>query len=105
MNLPRKIRIGYLDYKVREMPSALPLEGQHNPQSAEILVRTKKRSRPYVLNTILHEIGHGIFFAGGLQDVPGIDGAEEMIVNIFMNGLSQVLRDNPEVRKLLRNAR
>lgn len=105
MNLPRKIRIGYLDYRVTEMPAAAVTEGDHDPRKLEIRIRTKKRPRQYALNTLLHEIGHGIFYTQGLQDVPGIDGAEEMIVNIFMNGLSQVLRDNPEVRKLLRLAR
>lgn len=105
MKLPRKIRIGYLDYKVVEMPASAEVEGDHDPRRRVMRIRTRRRPPQYAFNTLLHEIGHGIFYTQGLQDIPGIEGSEEMIVNIFMNGLSQVLRDNPEVRQLLRLAK
>jgi hypothetical protein len=106
MKLPKKIRIGYLDYAVKEMPLAVPHEGDCYSHTRTIRVRTKRRPEPFVANTLLHEIFHGIFYTSGLHNVPGLgDDVEEMVVTCLANGLSQVLRDNPEIKKLLRQMR
>lgn len=105
MKLPKKIRVGYIDYKVVEVPVHAKVEGDHSPRQRLIRIRTRGRSGQWVLNTTLHEICHAIFYTTGLQDAPGVAESEEMLVNMFANGLSQVLRDNPEIKKMLRLAR
>ena len=50
-----------------------------------------------LVNTLLHEIMHGIIFQYGLKDglEPKGDVKEEQIVNATTNGLSAVFKDNP----------
>tara|TARA_B100000745_G_scaffold40680_1_gene24838 strand:+ start:54 stop:452 length:399 start_codon:yes stop_codon:yes gene_type:complete len=50
-----------------------------------------------LVNTLLHEIMHGIIFQYGLKDglEPKGDAKEEQIVNATTNGLSAVFVDNP----------
>lgn len=106
MKLPRTIRVGYIDFKVREMPAQVKLEGDCYDHTALIRVKTRRRPGRHAVNTLLHEVVHAIFYTQGLHEVKGLDSdLEEMLVNSFTNGLSQVLRDNPELRKLLRHAR
>lgn len=105
MKLPKKIRIGYIDYVVKEMPQHVTAsEGDCYSHTRTIRVKTKRRPEAFVLNTLLHEIFHGIFYTQGLHTVVE-DDMEETVVTCLVNGLSQVLRDNPEVKKLLRLAR
>jgi hypothetical protein len=82
------------------------LDGDHDYLNQHIRVRTKDRSPHAIANTIIHEALHGLFFFAGLHEVPrNSKNMEEQIVNGFANGLSQLMRDNPEaMRRVLKMA-
>lgn len=103
--LPKSLRIGYEDYRVEEMPADSDDEGECDTTHYRIKIKIGRSSRA-VANTLLHETGHGIFEHAGLHKIDGMtDEKEEMIVSAFANGLSQVMRDNPEaMRRILKMA-
>ena len=104
--LPKTLRIGYVTYKVKELPEDEKCEGDHDRCEQLIRIRTKDRSPHWVANTMIHEILHGLFYYTGLHEVPiKSPNIEEQLVNNFANGLSQVMRDNPEaMRRILKMA-
>ena len=96
LKLPSKVYIGYRDYDVNEM---LEEEkgthiGFHHGQYQYITINTDGKPNE-VVNTLLHEILHGVLDMAGFC-FEGEDD-EECIVNSLGNGLTQVLRDNPDV--------
>lgn len=104
--LPKTLRIGYAVYRVQELPPDEKCEGDHDCAEQLIRVRTKDRSQSFAANTLIHEILHGLFYHGGLREVQRkAPNLEEQIVNNLANGLSQVMRDNPDaMRRILKMA-
>lgn len=48
--------------------------------------------------TLWHEVGHAIYYEYGIKHV-----AEEEPVNgLYMSGVHQVLKDNPEMRRIVK---
>lgn len=100
--LPKTLRIGYETYTVIPMASTAEDEGSFSSEANTIKAKVEGRGSRAIANTLLHEILHGIFYQSGLGETCQ---QEEAVVNSLANGLSQVMRDNPEaMRRILKMA-
>jgi hypothetical protein len=107
LNLPQVLRIGAFDFRVESWEHmAAAAAGKFGEFSAiEMVIRVDQTVNHYkVIDTLLHEVHHAIWWAYGIQD----SDAEERIVNILSSALLQVFRDNPElvvwIRAMLQKA-
>lgn len=92
---PDFIRIGYQDYKLDITPYSLETHGVHGTTNkvASIIQMNLIGNDVEQANTLIHETLHAIFHTQGIL----VDhDTEELVVNAMANGLTQVLRDNPE---------
>lgn len=94
--LPSVIKLGYQDIKVTEVDSIDNTQGSYNNDSHEIKIKSGMDNREK-LNTMLHEILHGIVYTYGLKSEFKDDDTEEKIVNALGNGLTEVLVRNKEL--------
>lgn len=95
---PRTIRLGYKDVGIRFVPSdALGVGGAMGAYSGNsgVMVADDLDSMERV-NTVLHEVLHAVFHAGSARNVISAD-TEELAVDTMANGLTQLMRDNPEL--------
>lgn len=104
MKLPSIIRVGAFDFRVEEWPSpAASAERKWGATSfTECVIRVQVVDRPpmFVLDTLIHEINHVIFWAYQLQD----GDKEERIVGVMASGWAQVYRDNPGLLEFIADA-
>jgi hypothetical protein len=100
MKLPKKIKIGYRDFKVDDMPEH-KLEEFHGHIDLDqgVIQISQQFGDSKTINTVLHEIIHGGFHINAI----GLDrDLEEQITTAMSNYLCQVMRDNkPLFRDLL----
>lgn len=94
MNIPKRIRIGGVDYWVLDNQYALNdgqhlLYGQIDYTTSEIKIADAAKSPEMKGITLWHEILHGIRNHAGL-DIED----EENVVDMFAKGIFQVLEDN-----------
>lgn len=107
MQLPSKITIGYKTYTLKLVDSdGTGLFGRTNSTTGVIEI-VKGLPKDETLNTLLHEIMHGIFFVYNIlrrdaQSFPSKDAAEEDIVISTTNGLMDVIIKNPELLALFK---
>ena len=101
MKLPKKVKVGYKTYKIKEWESA---EDRHSHSlgaarhhEAEIFIDTHSVNETEVVNTMLHEILHCISWTYGLQADFGSQEFEEKIVNTVANGLIETMQSNKDV--------
>lgn len=113
--LPTSIRIGGVDYKIDLHNSTSfiggssgneILDGEFDTCKGRIQLATKQKDNPEeliaydrLITVLLHEILHGIFYHY-LEDYTE---NEEHIVTQLAKGLYQVLKENPEITKLISN--
>jgi hypothetical protein len=64
--------------------------GEFEPASQSIVLQEEYPSAHKAMETLLHEIGHAIWWAMGLQDADN----EERVVRAFGTALASVFRDN-----------
>lgn len=64
-----------------------------------------KSSVDTAINTLAHEIVHAIFYERGIEDLISKDVLLEKIVDEVSKGLVQIIRDNPELIKLITKKR
>lgn len=89
----KRIRIGAIDYDVREVISLRNddderLDGQID--YVECVIRTVVSCSEQMRRVILwHEILHGILTQAGIEEQP------EALIDVIAYGVTQVLRDNP----------
>ena len=90
-----RVRIGYVDYDI--VPNTnKKLDGQFIHTDKQITI-SENLNPADKLNTIIHEILHGIWFHWGLgEQIEKPKKAEEMVVTALANGLTNVIRDNPQ---------
>ncbi len=89
-----KIRIGYANYNiVDETKKKLDGEFAHRKKELRISPHLDSEGK---LNTIIHEVLHGVWFHWGLTEAIDGKNSEETAVNALANGLTQVIRDNPD---------
>mgnify|MGYP001609000495 CR=1 FL=1 len=97
MKLPAKIKVGGLDFRVEAwaQPSARGSQRFGEFSAAEELIRVQvaDRSPMFVLEVLLHEIVHAIWWVGGLRN--GDD--EERCAQVMGPAWAQIFRDNPEL--------
>ena len=92
------VKIGYRSFSIEPFPNGFcdKLDGQTDFEN--LTVRLNAGSLPPVKScTLLHEILHVIWDDASLKDEDG----EERVITALANGLSQVIRDNPDVIKFI----
>ena len=96
--MPRKLRIGPLDWTVATLTPAEQAGdnriGVCEPSQQRIRIQENPSSTHSAVDTMLHELGHAIFWT---YHVRVNDLAEEPIVCAFGTGLTQIFRDNPDL--------
>ena len=94
---PKRIKIGYLDFKL--VPRSKKWSVKHKalgmcvPEDAHIAYYSKQK-RSEIVNTILHEMLHGVVYMFDINFRSLRD--EERVVRKMANGLHTVLKDNPQ---------
>lgn len=93
--LPRKIKVGAYDWRIKVDPNPSDDYGEANYETAVLTVWPANHQSPErLVGTVIHEILHVIYGNEGI-DVNG-DG-EEGIVCSFETGLVSLFRDNPKL--------
>ena len=98
IKLPKVIKVGGFDIEVKPLENLESLaHGINGHFSAIEHVIRIDRTLPKLklMDTLLHEVLHAIYNVGNISD----EDEEERIVSIMASGLTQVLRDNPKLRK------
>lgn len=92
------IKIGPYDFTLLPMPGEMAdrngAAGCTDILDFTILIDVRRKPR-YIVDTLLHEITHAIWFVWNIQDRDD----EERTVTAIGTGLATVWRDNPEVFK------
>ncbi len=102
MNIPKLVRIGSMDYKVKLVDSII-LKGNtqcygHIDFDSHIIEIDKSlQDQQGLEHTFLHEVVHGIVNERNL-DIKNTD--EEDITDEIALGLHQIIRDNPDIFNL-----
>jgi hypothetical protein len=98
--LPKAIRVGAFDFAVEELKpmtaGALRRFGEFSAMENCIRV-DPQADRIKVLDTLLHEIGHAIFWAYNIDDKDD----EERTVGIQASAWTQIYRDNPDLLRFI----
>lgn len=100
MNIPRKVRIGGVDYCVDTSTTPVIVDGKQCYGSIEyashqILIDETLGDHAHIACTLLHEVLHGIVHDRMID----FEDDEEDIIDAFARGLYQVLADNPDLMK------
>ena len=102
MKLPVKLKVGYRNYKIEDLPQheadARGLRGTHLSHSGVIRIERGMDTEQQA-NTLIHEILHACWSQCHLDE-----DIEEHTITVLTNQLTQVFQDNPEVTKYLRDA-
>jgi len=80
------------------------IEGYYLSSQAEIRINEKQCFSEQVA-TLIHESLHAIFYTYGMREIIDDEEKEEYIVNTISNGLMQVIKDNPKLIELIKNAK
>ena len=91
----KKIKIGYSDYKIIDNDDK-KLDGQFIHADKTITI-TPSLSSFDRLNTLLQETLHGVWLHWGIEETIKSKNAEEAIIASIANGLTTIIRDNPEI--------
>ena len=105
--IPDKIRIGYQDVRVMITDSMTEraLEdsnGFYHSKRSEIVIAREQDTRE-IVNTVIHECLHAIFFTYGMREIVDDKEKEEYIVNTLGNGLTQIFLENPDFLEWVRS--
>ncbi len=94
MKKMKKIKIGYSDYKIIDNDDANNSDGQfsHGDKTIKITSTLSSSDR---LNTLLHETLHGVWLHWGMDETTNSENTEEAVITSIANGLTTVIRDNP----------
>lgn len=98
--LPATVRIGGYDFTLRIVPAEGPydgLYGQFNPVEQVIFLDVALATPHRVVETLMHELCHGLCALSGVQDGDG----EERFVTAMGSGLLALFRANPWLPKWL----
>ena len=95
--IPDHIKIGYVNYQFDFWPDTFSTteeaQGEFFQLAGKIGLKESTIPSVHGVNTLLHEILHGIVYQYGLVETLG--DREEQTVNTISNGLTAVLVDNP----------
>lgn len=94
-SLPATIRVGPFDWKLVRLDATTGADrriyGECSSMSMEIRLSELSPSTQKAVDTMLHEIGHAIFWAYGLES----SDSEERLVSTMGTAWTQVFQDNP----------
>ena len=90
----KKIKIGYSEYKIVDNDDK-KLDGQFI-HTKKMITITPSLSSFDRLNILLHETLHGVWLHWGIEETGKSKNAEEAIIASIANGLTTVIKDNPE---------
>lgn len=97
MNLPKKIKIGHLDYTVeivsKELADLKGYYGEIKPDEQEIKLGENHTDQRRA-DILLHEVLHALFKYMGIQ---GGKDFEENVIQPLSGGICAVMRDNPDL--------
>ena len=96
-DLPKKVKVGYVDYKIEDWEPAQADSAQRYGETDRVrrIVRVDTTRGPQQsAETLLHEIIHCVY---GMWNLPGDHNKEEKIVTGLASGLATVWRDSPEI--------
>jgi hypothetical protein len=97
MLIPKKVRIGGIDYKVVHKPNPATgnavCYGVFDSERCLIELNSERDMHPDRLGqTFLHELLHGAIFGAGIESDD-----EELLVKTMARGLYQIIKDNPKI--------
>lgn len=98
--LPESLRVGAFDFKIVEFtPMGAASARRYGEFSAmEGLIRIDPQAgRIKTLDTLLHELLHAIYWTWNIHDTDD----EERTVASMSTGLTQVIRDNPDLLRFI----
>jgi hypothetical protein len=104
MLIPKKVRIGGIDYKVVHKPNPVSGEnavcyGVFDSERCVIELNSERDMHPDRLGqTFLHELLHGAIFGAGVESED-----EELLVKTMARGLYQIISDNPKIFEGVKN--
>jgi hypothetical protein len=97
----KNIKIGYRDYKIKNLDSIVSkcneINGQFLASDGMIALSSTEDNISHA-NTLIHEILHAIVYQWGIELD---DKDEERICNTIANGLTTVFVDNPSLLSYL----
>ena len=97
----KNIKIGYRDYKIKNLDSIVSRCNEINGQflaSDGVIALSSTEDNISHANTLIHEILHAIIYQWGVELD---DKEEEKICNTIANGLTTVFVDNPSLLSYL----
>ena len=94
--LPKIIKIGSVDITVQQYDNLTKIAGEEGSfdegqQVIQIDKSIVEKNNSYSVLVMLHEISHCIYNQHLLKDAN-----EEVVVNAFSHGMTQLLKDNPK---------
>ena len=98
LKLPKSIKIGYANYTIKENIDEHS-EGRCHRTTHKIEITTKDTPKSEAINTLFHELFHGINYIWGVP-YPSNE-LEEDCVKPMANGLITVFVDNPHLVDML----
>ena len=98
-DLPNSIKIGYINYQFDFWPDSFAstekAQGEFFEEAGKIGLKESAIPSIQGVNTLLHEILHGIVYQYGMVQTMEKFDKEEKIVNTLTNGIMNVFVDNP----------
>ena len=97
----KNIKIGYRDYKIKNLDSIVSRCNEINGQflaSDGVIALSSIEDNISHANTLIHEVLHAIVYQWGIELD---DKEEEKICNTLANGLTTVFVDNPSLLSYL----
>ena len=98
MKIPESVQIGHIEYQIRLIPadhwSGTYGQCKSDPQCIEL---RDDLEGWHLLEVLIHEMLHAIYYERDLR--PESD--EEHTVSNLAGGLTAILHQNPEIRKLI----
>lgn len=98
--LPKSVKVSAFNIDIEDWKhhSASARESHGEFSSMEDVIRVDGTMNPVkIVNTLIHEIGHAIYWAYGMED----EDKEERIVATFATAWTQIFRDSPEVLEFI----
>ena len=103
--LPGSIRIGAHDFRVVPVrgnaATSANLRGEFSSQCQEIRIKADMPTRYEAVEVLMHEISHGMWFVGDIEDDP----EEEHAVAMFGQVMMGLFRDNPWLLEWIKSAK
>jgi hypothetical protein len=105
MKLPARVKIGYADYAIRIESRTEAEEGGRNGltlnEAQQIRINGAVRAQRQA-EAVVHEMLHAIWCVFDVERLAA--GDEEKTVTLLSDGLTTVMRDNPELFRCLQRA-